>query len=123
MGARKRHSTLAAIDLLTSCVQTAWKAHQGCVVTMLSLDISGAFPSISHERLLWLLHTKGFPPWVLRYVEAFLQGRCTRLSFCGYESDWFPMEMGIPQGSPLSPIVEGIKGAHSKAVYSHNNIG
>src|SRR5438045_2027448 len=24
---------------------------------------------------------------------------------CEYKSDWFPMEMGIPQGSPLSPIL------------------
>src|SRR5436190_12052003 len=72
---------------------------------MLSLNISGAFPSVSHERLLWVLHTKGFPLWVLQYIEAFLQGRCTRLSFCGYESVWFPMEMGIPKGSHLSPIL------------------
>ena len=62
MGARKRRSTLSAIDLLTSCVQTAWKARPGCIVSMLSLDISGAFPSVSHERLLWVLRIKGFPP-------------------------------------------------------------
>jgi hypothetical protein len=72
---------------------------------MLSLDIGGAFPCLSHERLLWVLRTKGYPPWVLRFITAFLQGRRTRLSFCGFESDWFPMETGIPQGSPLSPIL------------------
>src|SRR5204862_89719 len=48
----------------------AWKACQGCVVSMLSLNISGAFPSVSHERLLWVLCMKGFPPWVLWYIEA-----------------------------------------------------
>ena len=98
-------STLTAIDLLTTSIQTAWKACPGCVVSMLSLDISGAFPSVSHERLLWVLRTKGFPTWVLQYVEAFLWGRRTRLSFSSYESDWFPMVTGIPQGSPLSPIL------------------
>ena len=28
---------------------------------MLSLDISGAFPNTSHERLCWMLERKGFP--------------------------------------------------------------
>jgi len=40
-GGRRKRSTLSAIDLLTSCVQTAWNSKRGCVVSMLSLDISG----------------------------------------------------------------------------------
>ena len=105
MGARKMRSTLSAIDLLIGSVQTAWKARPGCVVSMLSLDISGAFPNTSHERLNWVLKQKGFPRWVTRFVEDFLRERRTRLTFGGFESQWFPMETGIPQGSPLSPIL------------------
>jgi hypothetical protein len=105
MGARKMRSTLSAIDLLIGSVQTAWKARPGCVVSMLSLDISGAFPNTSHERLNWVLKQKGFPRWVTRFVEDFLRERRTRLTFGGFEGQWFPMETGIPQGSPLSPIL------------------
>jgi hypothetical protein len=105
MGARKKRSTLSAIDLLIGSVQTAWKARPGCVVSMLSLDISGAFPNTSHERLKWVLKQKGFPRWVTRFVEDFLHERRTKLMFGGFESQWFPMETGIPQGSPLSPIL------------------
>ena len=105
MGARKKRSTLSAIDLLTGYVQTAWKAQSGCVVSMLSLDISGAFPNTSHERLCWVLERKGFPPWVVHFVQDFLRERRTRLTFSGFESAWFPMKTGIPQGSPLSPIL------------------
>jgi len=105
MGARKKRSTLSAIDLLIGSVQTAWKARPGCVVSMLSLDISGAFPNTSHERLEWVLKQKGFPYWVTRFVVDFLHGRRTKLMFSGFESEWFPMETGIPQGSPLSPIL------------------
>ena len=52
IGARKGRSTLSALELLTTSVQTAWKARPGCVVSMLSLDISGAFDNVSHRRLL-----------------------------------------------------------------------
>jgi Reverse transcriptase (RNA-dependent DNA polymerase) len=55
MGARKERSTLSAIGLLTSCVQTAWRAKPGCVVSMLSLDLAGAFDNVPPERLTEIL--------------------------------------------------------------------
>ena len=61
MGARKDRSTLSAISLLTTYVESAWKAHPGCVVSMLSLDIAGAFDNVPHAKLLWILEKKGFP--------------------------------------------------------------
>ncbi|RKF79934.1 hypothetical protein GcM3_050030 [Golovinomyces cichoracearum] len=78
MGARKNRSTLSALELLTSTVQTAWKANPGRTVSMLSLDFKGAYDNVSAKRLLW---------------------------FTGYTSDWIQLESGIPQGSHLSPIL------------------
>ena len=40
-------------------------------------------------------------PW----VEAFLTGRSTRIRLPGHLSDVFPTPTGIPQGSPISPIL------------------
>jgi Reverse transcriptase (RNA-dependent DNA polymerase) len=34
-----------------------------------------------------------------------MQDRRTRIVYTGYESDWIKTETGIPQGSPLSPIL------------------
>ena len=59
MGARKKQLTLLAISLITSSVQAAWQAQSGYVVSILNLDISGAFNYISYERLLWILKKKG----------------------------------------------------------------
>ena len=72
---------------------------------MLSLDISGAFPNTTHAGLIWLLKEKGFPNWIIRFVESFLKDRKTKLAFDGYESEWRRMETGMPQGSPMSPIL------------------
>jgi hypothetical protein len=105
MGARKQRSTLSAIDLLVSTIQTAWKAKKGTVVSMLSLDLSGAFDNVSHERLLWTMSNLGLPQWMIRFTANFLKGRRTRISQSGTFSGWIPTESGIPQGSTLSPIL------------------
>jgi hypothetical protein len=77
---------MSAVDLLTSCVETAWKTKRGCVVSMLSLNLAGAFDNISHERLLHILRQKGFPEWLTSFVKSFLTERRTRIRFTGYES-------------------------------------
>jgi hypothetical protein len=105
MGARKKRSTLSAVSLLSSSIHTAWKAQSGCVVSMLSLDLAGAFDNVSHERLLYILRRKGFPKWLVDLVQSFLTARKTRIKFPGYESEWIQTQTGIPQGSPLSPIL------------------
>ena len=72
---------------------------------MLSLDISGAFDHVSHERLLWILRKKGLLEWMIKFIQAFLTGRTTKIVFDGYESEKIPTPIGIPQGSPLLPIL------------------
>jgi hypothetical protein len=105
MGGRRHRSTLSAVRLLTDSIHTAWTAKPGCVVSMLGLDLAGAFDNVSHIRLLHTLLRKGLPPWLIRFVASFLDGRRTRITFAGYQGPWIPIQSGIPQGSPLSPIL------------------
>ncbi len=104
MGARKKRSTLSAIELLTGSIQTAWKAKKS-IVSVLGLDLAGAFDNVSHERLLWTLQRKGFPEWVVKTVRSFLANRRTKLAFGDFESEWITTQTGIPQGSTLSPVL------------------
>ena len=72
MGARRKRSTLSAVGLVTTCVETAWAVRLGSVVSMLSLDLAGAFDNVSHERLLAILRRKGFPAWLVKSIACFL---------------------------------------------------
>ncbi len=59
--ARKERSMMSAIGLLTSCVQTAWRAKPGSVVSMLNLDLAGTFDNVPHDKLLRILRSKRMP--------------------------------------------------------------
>ena len=72
---------------------------------MLSLDISGAYDNVPHDRLLYILRTKGFPEWIVQFVQGFTGQKETSLVFSGYQSPPIAVATGIPQGSPLSPIL------------------
>ncbi|KAJ5667634.1 hypothetical protein N7507_003498 [Penicillium longicatenatum] len=104
LGGRKGISVDHAIQLILDKVHRAWGARAGKKVSMLLLDVSGAYDNVSHERILHnieKLRLGFFVPW----IRSFLLGRSTRIKLPGYISDAFSTETGIPQGSPISPIL------------------
>lgn len=105
MGARPGRSTTTALDLITEQVQTIWQTHPGAVASMLCLDISGAFDNVSHQRLLHNIRMQGYPNNILKFLQSFLQNRTTRLRLGTFLDKPRPQEIGIPQGSTLSPIL------------------
>ncbi|KAI1003648.1 hypothetical protein K3495_g4561 [Podosphaera aphanis] len=64
MGARPKRSKISAIELLTEQIHTIWGKDKKMVASLLSLDISGAFDNVSHERLFHNLRKKGIPKWI-----------------------------------------------------------
>ena len=96
MGARKNHSILLALTLLASTIKTAWAIQKDFVVLMLSLDISGAYDNVPHERLLYILRTKGFLEWIIQFIQGFTGSKETLLVFSGYRSPPIAVIMGIP---------------------------
>jgi Reverse transcriptase (RNA-dependent DNA polymerase)/Endonuclease-reverse transcriptase len=102
-GNRKGRSTELAIRLVTEAVRTAWSC--GAVASLLQLDIKGAFDTVNHTRLLDTLRRQGFPMWVVRWTSSYLEARSARLMFDGEVSEPIQIQAGVPQGSPLSPIL------------------
>jgi retron-type reverse transcriptase len=72
---------------------------------VLSLDIARAFDTVNHIRLLDNLRKKWIPLWFVQMVKSFLTERTTTLLVDGEESAPRQLAAGVPQGSPLSPIL------------------
>lgn len=103
MGNRRNRNTDTAIQWIVDQALTARSA--GGVTSILSMDIIGAFDKVDHMRLLDVLRKKGFPRWIVHWVKTLLDGRTAQLSFDGKTSADLPIAAGVPQGSPLSPIL------------------
>lgn len=107
MGARWNRSTSHGLELLVSQIHAAW-AGQGQdkgIASILSLDMSGAFNHVVLQRLVHILKSKGLPESLVGWISSFMQQRTATLWFENQESQKFNIEAGIPQGSPLSPIL------------------
>lgn len=102
-GARPNRSSQEALIHLTSWVKAQWRA--GRVVGAIFADVKSAFPSVHHPRMVHILETQGYPPELINIIQSFLTGRETYLSFNGFESPRFSLAHGLPQGSPLSPLL------------------
>lgn len=103
LGGRRGVSTDHAIHIIIDRIKLAW-GKGSPVVSLLLLDVSGAYDNVSHARLLHNLRKRRLGqlvPW----VKAFLSNRSTRIRMPEGMSDRFPTPAGIPQGSPISPIL------------------
>lgn len=72
---------------------------------MLTLDIKGAFDAVLRGRLIQRLRSQGWPPTVLHWVSSFTQDRTAAIRLDGHQSPTFTVSAGLPQGSPVSPIL------------------
>jgi hypothetical protein len=104
MGARAGRSTETALELLTRQIHTIWGSKRH-VATLLSIDISGAFDRVNPTRLLDILRKKSLPFWIVQWIQAFISERNTTIVIQGHETPLSRVEIGVPQGSPLSPIL------------------
>lgn len=96
-------STTHALQFLLNEVYAGWSLDQK--VTLLSLDITGAYPRVNRNKLLEALARKKVPNWIIRFVFSWLLNSHTDLHLPGRYPESFSISIGIPQGSSLSPIL------------------
>lgn len=84
-------------------IKEAWA--RGLFASMLTLDIKGAFDAVLRGRLIQRLRSQGWPPTVLHWVSSFTQDRTAAIRLDGHQSPTFTVSAGLPQGSPVSPIL------------------
>ncbi|KAI0997051.1 hypothetical protein K3495_g11138 [Podosphaera aphanis] len=71
----------------------------------LFLDVKGAFDHVPKNQLLHIMSRLGLPVSLLFWVLKFLSKRPLRLSFDGEKKTFTNIKTGVPQGSPISPIL------------------
>jgi hypothetical protein len=74
-------------------------------MTALFLDMQGAFDNVSSTQLTSTMRQLGCPMPVVSWCRSFLMERTMALSFNGRIDTQWPIAIGIPQGSPASPIL------------------
>jgi hypothetical protein len=103
-GARKQRSAEQALLLLQECIYKAWRSKK--VLSLISFDVKGAYNGVCKERLLLRLQARGIPPLIVRWIDAFCSERTAMIQVNGYTSPKQSLrQAGLPQGSPLSPVL------------------
>jgi ribonuclease HI len=102
-GGRKLTSTEHAMHLLLQRIHQAWS--EGKVASLLLLDVSGAYDNVSPERLLHNLRKRRVDRRITAWISSFLCDRTTTLKLQEFTAPSAPIKTGIPQGSPVSPIL------------------
>ena len=102
-GGRSNCSTDDAIITFITDVQTAWNS--GKVTSALTFDIKGYFDFVNHKRLLHELRRKNLPLEYVKWTASFLSDREAAICIDGICGEMQPVDNGIPQGSPVSPVL------------------
>jgi Reverse transcriptase (RNA-dependent DNA polymerase) len=103
-GARRRRSAEQTLLVLQKRIYSAWRNKK--VLSLLSFDVKGAYNGVLKERLCQRLRARGIPIGLTRWVEAFYSQRSASIVVNGQELPTGTLENpGLPQGSPLSPIL------------------
>ena len=102
-GFRKHHSTSHAVNFSVNHILN--EIEQKNHVIGIFIDLSKAFDTISHEKLLHKLSFYGVRGICLSLINSYLSGRTQATKFQSVQSDQCNVEFGVPQGSVLGPLL------------------
>ncbi|EXK77103.1 hypothetical protein FOQG_18176 [Fusarium oxysporum f. sp. raphani 54005] len=96
----------AATDLVTALIHDMEEAFaRKKVATLATMDIQGAFDTVMRNRLVLRLREQGWPYHLARWAESFMEDRSARARYQDTITHFAPLQCGLPQGSPVSPIL------------------
>ena len=101
---RSAHSTETALLKVLNDVYESVDARVPTVIA--ALDISAAFDTICHSKLLNRLRDEfGVEGVVLTWIESYLSGRSHFVRIDQQSSTTSKLDSGVPQGSVLGPLL------------------
>ena len=102
-GFRKAHSTTHALNYSVSHIEKALRNKNH--VLGIFIDLSKAFDTIDHNKLLHKLYNYGIRGNTHKLISSYLTNRFQYTNVLGEQSDKLPITYGVPQGSVLGPLL------------------
>lgn len=106
MGSRKQRSAIDAVACLIQRTHDSWKRQQ--LMGALFMDVKGAFDHVNPGRLVSRMGELGLDGDLIRWTQSFLTDRKVQLIIDNTQCPTQPINSGVPQGSPVSPILFAI---------------
>jgi hypothetical protein len=101
---RHRRSAEQALLLIQDRIYKAWRSRK--ILSLIRFNVKGAFNGVYKERLKQRLTARGVPEELVNWAIAFCSNRSASILINGQELEREDLENpGLPQGSPLSPIL------------------
>ena len=69
----------------------------------MAVDLSAAFDTVCHNKLLFKINRSPLPPATSRWLSSYLRGIQTKTCFRGVKSSLRKVHTDVPKGSKLSP--------------------
>ena len=119
---RKGHScTETALLEVLDGVFTA--ADDKRVTVLIGLDLSAAFDTVDHRLLLDRLRLEfGVTEIPLRWLQFYLESRTQFIKMGQHESHATEVDMGVPQGSVLGPLLFAVYCSPIADVIAHHGV-
>ena len=106
LGRLKLKSTTDADIALTHFICTGWI--KNLLTSSLVFDITQFFLSLNHRLLSLILDKAGFSLQVVNFFSNYLINRKTSYYWNNFSSHSFDVNVGVDQGSALSPILSAL---------------
>ena len=121
MGGMRQCSTGDAGLFLTHLVRSGWA--QNLQTSVVAFDVAQFFPSINHQFLLEVMRKQGFHRKVTAFFGSYLLDRFTTYTWNRFTSEPRQADVGVGQGSALSPVFSALVIAPVMKLFRTRSIG
>ena len=102
-GFRSKRNTTRSLYRLHLMLENAKRSR--LPTALLNIDLEKAFDSVWVDGLLFKLLEHNISGKMYQIIKSFLKTRVASIELSGYKSPKFQIDIGVPQGSVLSPLL------------------